>query len=664
MMSDLISNAVIILLLPLFAFVVQIFIGKRLPRQGSWLPTGAMFLSFLFALPIFFQVLSHYDPHFKVTQTWQWINFGPVVVSFGIHIDNLTAIMLMVVTLVSSVIHLYSTGYMHGDPRYSRYFAYLALFSFSMLGLVLVDNFFGIYVFWELVGLSSYLLIGFWFERDSAANAGKKAFITNRVGDVGFFAGIMIIFTTLGVFNFEEVFTAVADGKLAGGWLTAAGILLFMGAVGKSAQFPLHVWLPDAMEGPTPVSALIHAATMVAAGVYMVGRTFVLYTETALLVISYIGMITAFMAATIAIVQIDIKRVLAYSTISQLGYMMVGLGTGGYTSGLFHLTTHAFFKALLFLGAGSVIHAVHTQDMNEMGGLRRKMPITFATFLIATLAISGVPPFSGFWSKDAIIAATLEFGMEHPQHMIIFIIMLLSAGITAFYMFRLVYMTFFGEPNDQEKFSHAHESPWVMTVPLSILAVLSVGTIWWGWFEHLIAKPELMAYASGAAETIVAHAEPHAAAQSAHYVALVLSITVAGLGILLATATYYWKRISAETWAQRYKGLYRLLWNKFYFDELYGATFIKGTLQTSRGSARFDMRVIDGVVNGVAKITTLFSFAEGKFDLRVIDGLVNMVARIVQFFGGQLREIQTGKIQTYILMALAAIVAIFIIQLL
>lgn len=655
-----ITNAILILLLPLFAFTVQIFVGKRLPKQGAWLPTGAMFLAFFLALPIFIRAVSTYDPEFKIAQSWTWIDFGAVQVSFGIHIDNLTAIMLFVVTLISALIHLYSMGYMHGDPKYSRYFAYLALFSFSMLGLVLADNFFAIYVFWELVGLCSYLLIGFWFEKESAANASKKAFITNRIGDIGMFAGILIIFATLGTFKFEEVFQGVADGTLRGGLLTAAGILIFGGAVGKSAQFPLHVWLPDAMEGPTPVSALIHAATMVAAGVYMVGRVFVFFTADALLVIAYIGTITAFMAATIAIVQTDIKRVLAYSTISQLGYMMVGLGTGGYTAGLFHLTTHAFFKALLFLGSGSVIHAVHTQEMPEMGGLREKMPVTFWTFLIATLAISGVPPLSGFWSKDAILASALEFGQTHTQHMSIFIIMVLSAAITAFYMLRLVYLTFAGEPRDQKKYDQAHESPWVMTVPLSILAVFSVGTIWWGWFEHLLAEPDLASYGSLALGAVESHGGEHG---SAHSMALVLSVLAAGSGIVLATTTYYWKKISAEAWGRRLKPVYNLLWNKYYFDELYSATVIKATLLISKLSAAFDLAVIDGLVNAVARGTTRLSFGQGRFDLRIVDGLVNLVGRIVHFFGAQLREVQTGKIQTYILMALGGVVLLFIIQL-
>jgi len=659
-----ITNAIIILLLPLVAFVIQIFVGKRLPKQGAWLPTGAMFTAFLFAVPILFEALSAYDPNFKIQSSWEWINFGPVVISFGIHIDNLTAVMLIVVTLISSLIHLYSIGYMHGDERYSRYFAYLALFSFSMLGLILVDNFLGIYVFWELVGLSSYLLIGFWFEKDSAANAGKKAFITNRIGDICMFVGIMILFATLGVFKFEDVFRGVADGKLAGGLLTATGMLLFGGAIGKSAQFPLHVWLPDAMEGPTPVSALIHAATMVAAGVYLVGRIFVFFTADALLFIAYIGTITAFMAATIAIVQTDIKRVLAYSTISQLGFMMVGLGTGGYTAGLFHLTTHAFFKALLFLGSGSVIHAVHTQDMTEMGGLKNKMPVTFWTFLIATLAISGVPPLSGFWSKDAILASALEFGMLHPSHIIIALILFLSAGITAFYMFRLVYLTFFGEARDHHKYDHAHESPKVMTIPLTVLAIFSVGTIWWGWYEHLITKPDLAAYATVAAAIEPAHEAGHGVAHSAHNIALILSVVIAGLGILVSTATYYWKKISAEAWGNRLRPVYTLLWNKYYFDEMYNATVIAGTLLISRVSGWFDLRIIDGAVNGAARVTAKISFAGGWIDLRIVDWLVNAVGNMIRFFGAQLRELQTGRVQSYILMALFVVVLISIIQLL
>ncbi len=658
-----ITSAILILLLPLVAFIIQIFVGKRLPRKGDWVSTGAMFAALALSVGIFIDAVAQYEPNnVLATATWDWINFGPVHVTFGFLIDNLTAFMLVVVTLVSSLVHLYSIGYMHGDPRYNRYFAYLSLFSFSMLGLVLVDNLFGIYIFWELVGLSSYLLIGFWFEKDSAANASKKAFITNRVGDVGMFAGIMILFSITGTFSFNEVFAAVADGHVGGTLLTVAGILLFFGAIGKSAQFPLHVWLPDAMEGPTPVSALIHAATMVAAGVYMVGRTFVLYTPDALLFIAYIGTITAFIAATIAIVQMDIKRVLAYSTISQLGYMMVGLGTGGYTAGLFHLTTHAFFKALLFLGSGSVIHAVHTQEMDEMGGLRKKMPITFWTFLIATLSISGVFPLSGFWSKDAILASALGFGMTHPAHMPIFVVLLLSAGVTAFYMFRIVFLTFTGEPRDKKKYDHAHESPLTMTIPLVVLAVLSVGTIWWGWVEHMLVKPELASYGSHVASAVEHAAEEHGVAHSAHTIAMFSSVVVATLGILLSAVVYFWRKISADAWAEKLKPIHTFLWNKYYFDELYAATIIRVTLFKSRLFAAFDLKIIDGIVNGTGRLTAAFSRLQGSIDLRGVDGAVNFVARFVGYLGSQLRGLQTGNIQAYIMMALFAVVLLFVFQ--
>ncbi len=656
-----ITNAIVILLLPLAAFVVQVFFGSRLPRKGDWVSTGAVMAAFALSLPIVFDAFSNYQPNYIIAaQTWDWINFGIVNVKFGFLIDNLTAIMLFVVTLISSLVHLYSVGYMHGDERYHLYFAYLSLFSFSMLGLILVDNLFGIYCFWELVGLSSYLLIGFWFEKDSAADAGKKAFITNRIGDVGMFAAILIIFSATGTFTFSEIFAAIANGELGGTLLTVTGILLFFGAIGKSAQFPLHVWLPDAMEGPTPVSALIHAATMVAAGVYMVGRTFVIYTPDALMFIAYIGTITAFIGATIAIAQKDIKRVLAYSTISQLGYMMVGLGTGGYSAGLFHLTTHAFFKACLFLGSGSVIHAVHSQDMDDMGGLRNKMPITFWTFLLATLALSGFPGFAGFFSKDAILASALEYGMAHPAHIGIFVVVLLSAGLTAFYMFRLIFMTFFGEPRDKKKYDHAHESPLVITIPLVVLATLSVCAGWGSWFGDLIAKPSLSMFGGGAAEAV--HGGDHDLAHTAHMIAMFTSIPIALAGIFFAAVVYYWKRVSAETWGNRLKPVYNFLWNKWYFDELYGATIIAITLWKSRFLATFDIKVIDGAVNGVARMTSSLANVQGAIDLRVVDGLVNLIARAVRATGAQLRGLQTGNLQSYILMALFAVVLLFVIQ--
>ncbi|MFA6147535.1 MAG: NADH-quinone oxidoreductase subunit L [bacterium] len=496
-----IRYAYIIPLLPLASFFINIAIGKRLPRKGDWLSLATILAGLVMSIGIFLEVFAAYDPNFKYHVVTPWLTVGDrFTLNVGVLVDNITAVMLLVVTGVSTLVHLFSIGYMHGDPRYNRFFAYLSIFSFSMLGLVLSESFFFIYVFWELVGLSSYLLIGFWFEKKSAADACKKAFVANRVGDFGFLIGTLIIFVACGgVLGYDQVFQAIGEGKLSGTLLTIAGIGIFCGAIGKSAQFPLHVWLPDAMEGPTPVSALIHAATMVAAGVYLVGRVYPIFTPDAFLFIAYIGFITLFIAATIALTQNDIKKVLAYSTISQLGFMIMGLGVGGFTAGLAHLTTHAAFKACLFLGSGSVIHAVHSQDLREMGALRKKMPITFITFLIATLAIAGVPGFSGFFSKDMILGAALEFGMKNPQHYILFFGALFTAGMTAFYMFRLVIMAFFGEPKDHHKYDHAHESPPNMWVPLVILAILSF-SFWFkspfvakGWFQTLITKPATVA---------------------------------------------------------------------------------------------------------------------------------------------------------------------------
>jgi len=486
----LIRYAYIIPFLPLAAFFVNIAVGKRLPRKGDWLSIGTIGAGLVMSIVIFFEVFRIYDPNFRYHVVVPWLSLGGrFVIHAGVLIDNLTAVMLVVVTGVSTLVHIFSVGYMHGDPRYSRYFAYLSVFSFSMLGLVLAESFFFIYIFWELVGFSSYALIGFWFEKKSAADAGKKAFIVNRVGDFGFLIGFLLLFATTGVLGYDEVFRAIGEGKIGGTLLTLAGIGIFCGAIGKSAQFPLHVWLPDAMEGPTPVSALIHAATMVAAGVYLVGRVYPIFTPDAFLFIAYVGLLTLFITGTIAITATDIKKVLAYSTCSQLGYMILGLGVGGYTAGLAHLTTHAAFKACLFLGSGSVIHAVHSQEITEMGGLRKKMPITFVTFLIATLAIAGVPLFSGFYSKDMILGAALEFGLKNPHHMILFAGALLTAGMTAFYMFRLVIRTFLGEPVDRHKFEHAHESPPNMWVPLVILAGLSFSFWYSGWFGDLVRKP-------------------------------------------------------------------------------------------------------------------------------------------------------------------------------
>jgi NADH-quinone oxidoreductase subunit L len=696
-----IRYAYIIPFLPLLSFFINIAVGRRLPRKGDWLCLGTIAIGLAMSIGIFYEVFRAYDPNFRYHVVFPWITVGDrALLNTGILIDNVTAVMLLVVTIVSTLVHLFSIGYMHGDPRYSRYFAYLSIFSFSMLGLVLAESFLFIYIFWELVGLSSYLLIGFWFEKKSASDAGKKAFIVNRVGDFGFLIGILIIYATCGVLGYDQVFLAIGEGKLSGTLLTLAGIGVFCGAIGKSAQFPLHVWLPDAMEGPTPVSALIHAATMVAAGVYLVGRVYPMFTPDVFLFIATFGLITLFLTATIALAQNDIKKVLAYSTCSQLGYMIMGLGVGGYTAGLAHLTTHAAFKACLFLGSGSVIHAVHSQDIQEMGGLRKKMPITFVTFLIATLAISGVPGFSGFYSKDMILAAALEFGMKsaNPLHLIFFIGALFTAGLTAFYMFRLVILTFFGAPKDHHKFDHAHESPPSMWVPLVILAGLSFSFWYSGWFGTLVQKPKSVANLAGiSAPAKVATMEhsavmapaPHAEAEKipqaaapgghgegpgeegehdahlvhmAHAYAMYSSVAVGTLGIFLAFVVYSLGWINPDRVMNAVKPLHNFLQNKWYFDELYEATVINGSKALSRGLYWFDLHVVDGLVNLAAQLGVFVSFLVGKFDDYVVDGAVNGLASATTGSGSVLRRLQTGKLYHYVFVLAGGALIIFLIK--
>ncbi len=738
-----IKLALTVLLAPLLGFVVLIFFGKRLSRQGDWYGTGILFLCLALSAIVLFQKLTHYEE--PIVFNFQWFDFGnvPVVgtlpVILGITIDNLSAIMMVTVCIVSAFVHLFSIGYMKDDVRYARYYAYLGLFTFSMLMIVLTSNFFTMYVGWELVGLSSYLLIGHWYEKTSASDAAKKAFIVNRVGDVGMFTGILILYFTFHTFGFREIFAGIGSGQIplgSEGWLTAAGILIFCGAVGKSAQFPLHVWLPDAMEGPTPVSALIHAATMVAAGVYLVARTFPLMTADALVVIAYIGAITAFISATIAIAQNDIKKVLAYSTISQLGYMIMGLGVGAWTAGFFHLVTHAMFKAGLFLGSGSVIHAMHhalhhendhhtdPQDIRNMGGLRKKLPITFATFLTFTLAISGVPLTSGFLSKDSILAGTLAFG-NLTGHYLIPIIGFFVAGLTAFYMFRLVILTFTGNHQVASRSEHLRESPLTMTIPLIGFAVLCVFVFYSfnpvdatdGWISRALERPESVVPAHLRPAGLPLFEEAH---HAAHLPAMLLSLGIAGLGILLAFVTYYWKKISADALAARFQGLYTFLLNKWYFDELYGKVVVGGTLLVSRILRWFDNTIVDGFVNGVASWTyasvfgytrqvkekrisaavflavgalvailvawwtgewfwmqqgyaravvfgglagllTFFFFwaGAGGFDHYIVDGAVNGVGYFSGFFGILFRKLQTGRVQTYIALVIFGTMVLF-----
>jgi NADH-quinone oxidoreductase subunit L len=671
------------LILPLAAFVIQIFFGKRLPRKGDWVSITAVGITLCLAIAMFVMMLFLYEPGAKVEKSFEWFNLGQLSVKIGVLIDNVTVIMLLVVALVSGLVHLYSVGYMKDDPRYSRYFGYLSLFTFSMNGIILSNNLLSIYMFWELVGLSSYLLIGFWFEKDSAADASKKAFLVNRVGDIGMFIGIMLFFTATGSFLFSDIFAGVAAGALPLPVLTVAGLCLFAGAIGKSAQVPLHVWLPDAMEGPTPVSALIHAATMVAAGVYLTFRMFPLFTPEALTVIAYVGGITAIFAAIIAVTQNDIKRVLAYSTVSQLGYMVMAIGTGAYVAGFFHLTTHAAFKAALFLCSGSVIHAMHhayhklgdhdsdPQDMRNMGGMKSKMKITFLTMFMATLALSGVPFMSGFLSKDAILAGTLSFATHHPEHFLLPLFGFGAALLTAFYMFRLIFMTFYGKPAKQEVLDNIHESPATMTTPLIVLATLSIFIVYTlpyinpfsdhGWFTDLIVATN---------SVVPQHVNPsaHEIAEGIHHAhlpAMIISLIVAFTGIALAVVIYLKKKLSAENLAKNLALPYKLSFNKFFVDEIYDRFLINPTIKLAKAVGFFDWDIYDKYfINGFGRITERLSrFIGITMDYDVLDQqIVDGVGKSTRFFGGTLKFIQTGKIQNYLVWVLGGIIIIFIIQ--
>ncbi len=630
-------------LFPLAAFAIITVRGRRLPGEGAYIAVAGMALAALLSIGIFVEMLGHAQPF---ERNVSWMLLGSLPLDLGIRVDHLTTVMLLVVTVVGSMIFTYSIGYMQGDPRYPRFFAYLSLFGFSMLLLVLANNLLFLYAGWELVGLCSYLLIGFYFEKPSAARASMKAFITTRVGDFFMFLGILLIFLHLGTFRFEEIFTKINAGALKdltiGGWplLTVAAVLLFGGAVGKSAQFPLHTWLPDAMEGPTPVSALIHAATMVAAGVYMVARTYTLFFASAgheaLNVVAWIGGITALMAATIGVVQDDIKRVLAYSTISQLGLMMMGLGVLGYTAGMFHLMTHAFFKALLFLGAGSVIHAMHTNDIKDMGGLGKIMPSTYWTFLIGTLALSGIFPFAGFWSKDEILLEAFHHNTA------LFAMGALTSFLTAFYMFRVIFYTFTGTLRSHQ--AHPHESPNVMTRPLWVLAIFSI-------FIGLVGAPF---FGNPFHEFI--HFEGIEAIPFDVGMALA-SLAIAGAGILSAAVVYHWKVIPSASLRRAAGPLHALVVNKYYVDEAYQVVFVRGTLWIAQALRMFDIYVIDMLVNMVGYAGIGLARLYRLFDTHIVDGLVNLIGYVVGAAGGLLRYVQTGRAQNYLLViALGVIV--------
>lgn len=610
--------------LPFLSFLLIALVTKRAKGLSSTISILAILTSLGLAIAIGLGVIQSGAGIVEnpVVRTVNWLNIEGLKIDFGTMVDPMNAMMLFVVTLVASMVQIYSLGYMHGDKGWSRYYAYQSLFASSMLGMVIATNLLQLFIFWELVGLCSYLLIGFWYFKVSAREAAKKAFITTRVGDFGLLLGILFLYNKFGTLDFTALKAAMdptAQGVALAGtglYITIMAFLIFIGPIGKSGQFPLHVWLPDAMEGPTPVSALIHAATMVVAGVYLVARAYFLFKAAdpvALEFVAGLGAFTAIFAASIAVAQDDIKRILAYSTLSQLGYMMFALGVGSLTAGMFHLMTHAFFKALMFLGAGSVIHALHEkQNIWDMGGLWKKMPITGTTFFIGVLAISGVPPFAGFWSKDEILAAALNNG--HP---IIYAVGLFTAGLTAFYMGRLFFVAFMGP---EKKENHPHESPWVMTLPLIILAFFAtVGGFAalpahnFGFFIHYGEyEPEVMNWGLAGISVIFG---------------------LSGLG--LAYAIYVKGVINPENIVAKFPGVYKLLKNKYYIDEIY-------------------LWLIKNVMDGLAKVLYWV-------DIYVVDGIVNGVALLTRSSGKGLRRIHTGQLQTYALVFFFAVVVIYLI---
>lgn len=601
----------IIPMLPLTGAVVVFLLGKRVNRWSGWITSIMVFLALMIGTKIFSYFLVHPDiKHVSIT----WLKTaGQLQLDFGILLDPLSVLMLVIVLLVSFMVHIYSMGYMADDPNRSRYFAFLSLFTFSMLGLVLADNLILLYMFWELVGLSSYLLIGFWNHKPEAANAAKKAFIVTRFGDLGFLVALLLLGLTLNQFNILDLGRAVNSGQLSGPVVTALALLIFAGAAGKSAQFPLHIWLPDAMEGPTPVSALIHAATMVAAGIFLVARVFPLFeaSATAMTVVATVGGITAFFAATIACVQNDIKRILAYSTLSQLGYMMMAMGCGGYAAGMFHLTTHAAFKALLFLAAGAVIHAVHTNNIWEMGGLGKRMKITGLTMGVAGLALAGVPPLSGFFSKDVVLMASYN-----AHRLDLLVVGLITALLTSFYIARLFFVVFTGP----EQNHGSHEAPLVMTIPLMILAALTVGLGFFGkGLEHFLQFSFGAPQPNGEAHTRVVP---------------MLAFLAAIMGMGWAYLVYAQKAVSAALLQRRFAGLHSLLTHKYYIDEIYMFLVRRVLWVVASGLAWFDRHVVDGAVNGVAWIC--------------------------QQMGQGLRVLQSGRLHAYMLVFILGVLVLLV----
>lgn len=679
------ETAWVILALPLLTSAFIAMFARSLQRKAWVVGAGMMTVALVWSVMTLIAVAggaghaaegAHEAAKFVIDPAWHiqwngWGTFGSYNMTMGLQVDGLTAVMLVVVTLVSACVQTYASAYFDAsEKRFTRFYAAINLFTTGMLGLVLADNLFLLLVCWEIMGLCSYLLIGHWYEQEWPRMGQIKAFLTTRVGDVGMMVGIWIIFMLTKTMSFKGLAIELPKIVEAGGTdvaiLSLGALLLFTGAMGKSAQFPLHTWLPDAMAGPTPGSALIHAATMVAAGVYLVGRSFMVYGNApgwVLVVVAFIGAFTSLFAASIATLRHDIKEVLAYSTISQLGYMIMALGLGGWAAGNFHMMTHAFFKALLFFAAGSVIHAHHhNQLLHKMGGLWKKIPITFVVWMAGYFALAGVPGFSGFFSKDELLLAAWTW---HPEGVHLagwvlklpFIMGLTTAFLTAYYMTRATYLAFFGKPRDHHLYDHAHESPWQMWFPMAVLAVLSVFSGWgwavlphnWGWggewmlfFEHLFHMPG------------TEHVVELAVAQQVTIMATLAGLSGIGLGLLL------YKVVSPNTrakWISAGKPIYNLVRNKYYVDEIYNVLFIETTKILSRGISWFDGGVVDGIVNGLGKVSTRLADATGWFDKTVVDGLVMMWAKISRFFAAQFKRMATGLVQQYMLTLVIVVVA-------
>ena len=698
--------ALMVLVLPLLSFIINLHNSKKF--HGEWISSLILFTCFLLSVYLFLQVWGQEAHHFRFT--WFRLAVGSAAYPFtaGILINDLSALMLVVVTLVSFLVHIYSIAYMRHDLHFIRYFAYLGLFTFSMIGIVMADNLLTIFMFWELVGLSSYLLIGFWFIKKSASNAAKKAFIVNRIGDIGFLIGIMVLWSQFHTLDLIALKSLMADSKIMNGewlstfslsnnfgqtlmpemWITIAGIGLFCGAIGKSAQFPLQVWLPDAMEGPTPVSALIHAATMVAAGVFLLARVFPLLDFQVLNLIAFVGAVTAFMGAFAAFAQNDIKKVLAYSTISQLGYMVMGIGVGAYEAATFHLITHAFFKAGLFLAAGAVIAALHGvepylkndgkrvtldfQDMRLMGGLRKKLPFTFIIFLIASAALAGIPFFSGFLSKDAILTSSLGYARVlayegNPLFYVVPILGFTTVLMTAMYMTRQIILIFFGKnrlpafidkPADAIK--NLKDVPWLMRIPMAILALLSFGIVFalnpfaseGSWFLQGIDSVALVTpnpFQSYDSNDVLRNLMLYVS-QDFHYYVSIGSTILAFLGIIISIYFYNPAKFSRQPKPPGF--LARISYHNWYLDKIYDKVFVIPALKLSGWNAAIDRKIIDPFLEGLAVANVVLAHIIGWIDKNLIDGMVNYLARVTRMFAKLFSKVQSGQVQSYYIWAL------------